>query len=181
MVEACSSTSDWVFEKQLQAERTTPRGSRPVAWRPNRRPGWALMFWAPSTGLRKEPWLWQINPDAIPVPACVYAWPAAAVVPWQTPLPGGLLLLDEWFERDLRSQTGMLRSLLHQLPSSNMELIPSTLPVPWQNLRVMATKERIRLALDWSATELLSAFQRPVDAAASSTINMCLFSLTGIV
>ncbi|KZZ97327.1 hypothetical protein AAL_03291 [Moelleriella libera RCEF 2490] len=127
-----------------------------------------LIYW-----ITEKTWLWQINPDAIPVPACVYAWSAAAVVPRQTPFPGGLLLLDERFERDQCSQTGVLRSLLHQLPSSNMELIPSTFPVPWQNLRVTATKERTRLALNWSATELLVRLSEVAGCDSTSALGIC--------
>lgn len=76
--------------------------------------------------------------------------------------------------RDQRSQTGLLRSLLHQLLSKNMELIPDTFPDLWQKLRVMTTKERIQLSLEWLVKDLLSAFQRLMDAALPN-MKICLF------
>ncbi|KID88416.1 NACHT nucleoside triphosphatase [Metarhizium guizhouense ARSEF 977] len=76
--------------------------------------------------------------------------------------------------RDQRSQTGLLRSLLHQLLSSNRELIPDAFPELWQKLRVMATKERVQLSLEWPEKDLLSSFQNLMDAALPSR-KICLF------
>lgn len=76
--------------------------------------------------------------------------------------------------RDQRSQTGLLRSLLHKLLSKNMELIPDTFPDLWQKLRVMTTKERIQLSLEWPVKDLLAAFQCLIDAALPS-MKICLF------
>ncbi|UNI18031.1 hypothetical protein JDV02_004328 [Purpureocillium takamizusanense] len=76
--------------------------------------------------------------------------------------------------REQRSQTGLLRSLLHQLLSDNVHLIPSTFPVLWDPLRSMSTKERILLTLDWSVKELMEAFHLLLDAALP-TKKICLF------
>ncbi|SPO04488.1 related to small s protein [Cephalotrichum gorgonifer] len=76
--------------------------------------------------------------------------------------------------REQRSQTGLLRSLLHQLLSANTESIPNAFPKLWGKLRTMSTKDRIRLTLDWTAADLLDAFQRFVDAALPR-MRLCLF------
>lgn len=76
--------------------------------------------------------------------------------------------------REQRSQSGLLRSLLHQLLSSNPELTSQAFPSLWQKLRTMTTKERINLVLDWSTPELIQAFQAFVDAAVPR-IKICLF------
>ncbi|KAK2591279.1 hypothetical protein QQS21_011031 [Conoideocrella luteorostrata] len=76
--------------------------------------------------------------------------------------------------RDQRSQTGMLRSLLHQLLSSNMELIPETFPELWSKLRNMTTKERIQLSMEWPVKQLLAAFRALMEVALPS-MKICLF------
>lgn len=76
--------------------------------------------------------------------------------------------------REQRSQTGLLRSLLHQLLSDNMGLIPSTFPMLWDRLRGMSTKERILLTLDWSVEELMNAFHLLLDGALPAK-KICLF------
>ncbi|KAH7129943.1 hypothetical protein B0J13DRAFT_133795 [Dactylonectria estremocensis] len=76
--------------------------------------------------------------------------------------------------QEQRSQTGLLRYLLHQLLSANPELMPSTFPVLWQKLRQMTTKERINLSLEWTVPDLMAAFKSLLDTALP-LMNICLF------
>ncbi|KAF4982768.1 hypothetical protein FZEAL_1669 [Fusarium zealandicum] len=76
--------------------------------------------------------------------------------------------------RQQRSQTGLLRYLLHQLLSSTPELISVTFPDLWHKLRHMSTKERISLELEWTVSELKAAFHAFLDAALPR-MRVCLF------
>ncbi|RSL62012.1 hypothetical protein CEP53_004924 [Fusarium sp. AF-6] len=76
--------------------------------------------------------------------------------------------------RQQRSQTGLLRSLLHQLLSSSPELIAKTFPDLWTKVRQMTTKERISLELEWTIGDLRSALDTFLDAALKDA-NICLF------
>ncbi|KPM43280.1 hypothetical protein AK830_g3266 [Neonectria ditissima] len=76
--------------------------------------------------------------------------------------------------QEQRSQTGLLRYLLHQLLSANPELMPSTFPELWHKLRHMTTKERINLSLEWTVLDLMAAFHALLDAALPR-MNICLF------
>ncbi|KAJ4129883.1 hypothetical protein NW768_006853 [Fusarium equiseti] len=76
--------------------------------------------------------------------------------------------------RQQRSQTGLLRYLLHQLLSSNPDLVEKAFPSLWVHLRQMNTKERINFALDWTVGDLQAAFHSLLDAALPQT-NICLF------
>ena len=76
--------------------------------------------------------------------------------------------------REQRSQTGLLRYLLHQLLSEHPELTPLTFPGLWAKLCGMTTKERIQLQLEWTVPELMAAFESFVDAALPE-MKMCLF------
>ncbi|KAL7785865.1 hypothetical protein V8C37DRAFT_393291 [Trichoderma ceciliae] len=76
--------------------------------------------------------------------------------------------------REQRSQTGLLRSLLHQLLSAHPDLTPSAFPQLWKKLKGLTTKERVALELDWSVADLLEAF-RAVMNAALSQMNICFF------
>lgn len=73
-----------------------------------------------------------------------------------------------------RSQAGLLRYLLHQLLSYDLDLAPKVFPALWQKLSYMTTKDRIRLTIDWSVAELMEAFQRYVQYALESR-KICLF------
>ncbi|SCO12488.1 related to small s protein [Fusarium fujikuroi] len=73
-----------------------------------------------------------------------------------------------------RSQTGLLRYLLHQLLSSDPELIEKAFPDLWSRLRQMTTKERVNFALEWTVQDLQAAFHSLLDAALPS-VNVCLF------
>ncbi|KAI1073159.1 hypothetical protein LB507_009118 [Fusarium sp. FIESC RH6] len=76
--------------------------------------------------------------------------------------------------RQQRSQTGLLRYLLHQLLSSDPDLVEKAFPSLWAHLRQMTTKERVNFALDWTVGELQAAFYSLLDAALPQT-NICLF------
>ncbi|KAJ3465065.1 hypothetical protein MRS44_005723 [Fusarium solani] len=76
--------------------------------------------------------------------------------------------------RQQRSQTGLLRSLLHQLLSSSPELIAKTFPDLWTRVRQMTTKERISLELEWTIADLRAALDTFLDAALKDA-NICLF------
>ncbi|RBR24393.1 uncharacterized protein FIESC28_02883 [Fusarium coffeatum] len=73
-----------------------------------------------------------------------------------------------------RSQTGLLRYLLHQLLSSDPNLVEKAFPSLWAHLRQLTTKERVNFALDWAVGELQAAFYSLLDAALPQT-NICLF------
>ncbi|RFU24233.1 hypothetical protein B7463_g12099, partial [Scytalidium lignicola] len=76
--------------------------------------------------------------------------------------------------KEQRSQTGLLRYLIHQLLSSNREMMATAFPNLWQSLLVMTTKERIKLSIDWTIPELMEGFNSLLNAALQHT-NICLF------
>jgi energy-coupling factor transporter ATP-binding protein EcfA2 len=76
--------------------------------------------------------------------------------------------------RQQRSQTGLLRYLLHQLLSSDPELVEKAFPDLWSRLRQMTTKERVNFALEWTVRDLQAAFHSLLDAALPG-VNICLF------
>ncbi|KAJ4160215.1 hypothetical protein NW754_003339 [Fusarium falciforme] len=76
--------------------------------------------------------------------------------------------------RQQRSQTGLLRSLLHQLLSSSPELIAKTFPDLWTRVRQMTTKERISLELEWTIADLRAALDTFLNTALKDA-NICLF------
>ncbi|KAF5965994.1 hypothetical protein FBULB1_11921 [Fusarium bulbicola] len=73
-----------------------------------------------------------------------------------------------------RSQTGLLRYLLHQLLSFDPELTEKAFTDLWSRLRHMTTKERVKFALEWTVQDLQAAFHSLLDAALPS-VNICLF------
>ncbi|RGP81730.1 hypothetical protein FLONG3_115 [Fusarium longipes] len=76
--------------------------------------------------------------------------------------------------RQQRSQTGLLRYLLHQLLSSDQDLVEKAFPSLWTQLRQMTTKERVNFALDWTVEDLQTAFHSLLEAALPKT-KICLF------
>ncbi|KAJ3494862.1 hypothetical protein NLG97_g3803 [Lecanicillium saksenae] len=76
--------------------------------------------------------------------------------------------------REQRSQTGLLRSLLHQFLSKHPDYIATSFPALWEKIRMMPTKERIQLRLDWTVEELLPAFLSFIKSA-SEKMKICLF------
>lgn len=73
-----------------------------------------------------------------------------------------------------KSQTGLLRYLLHQLLSTSRSLIPEAFGDLWDKVSKLPTKERIKLTLDWTADELMVAFNRLMRVALEE-MNICLF------
>ncbi|KAH8900176.1 hypothetical protein GQ53DRAFT_741136 [Thozetella sp. PMI_491] len=73
-----------------------------------------------------------------------------------------------------RSQTGLLRYLLHQLLSHDLSLMPKVFPQLWQQLSRMTAKERIKLSLEWTVPNLMDAFRRFLEHALP-TMKICLF------
>lgn len=76
--------------------------------------------------------------------------------------------------REQRSQTGLLRSLLHQFLSAHPDYIATSFPTLWEKLRTMPTKDRVKVRLDWTVDELLPAFLSFIKAA-SEKMKICLF------
>lgn len=76
--------------------------------------------------------------------------------------------------REQRSQTGLLRSLLHQCLCYCKELISVVFADLWARLKYMSTKERIKVKIEYTVEELIKAFHTFVDEA-SKTMNVCLF------
>ncbi|CAG9979796.1 unnamed protein product [Clonostachys byssicola] len=77
--------------------------------------------------------------------------------------------------KDQRSQAGLLRSLLYQLLSENLELIPKTFPDLWAKLLTTTTKERIMMVLDWPVEDLMNAFHALLKVAIEQKTKICLF------
>ena len=76
--------------------------------------------------------------------------------------------------KEQRSQTGLLRYLLHQMLTSHPELMPQTFPLLWEKLCKMSTKDRIKFIIDWEVTELMDAFHAFMDTALPE-MKVCLF------
>lgn len=71
-----------------------------------------------------------------------------------------------------RSQTGLLRYLLHQMLFQRKEMIPWVFPELW--LRCQDTKSRVTAVLDWTTEVLILVLQRFLWDAAGK-IRVCLF------
>jgi hypothetical protein len=95
---------------------------------------------------------------------------------WYGEYPGAKAGFFFWTSgsREQRSQSGLLRYLLHQLLSGNRDIMPATFPALWKKLSAMTTKERIQFSIDWSTHELMDAFQSFVDSAVPH-MKICLF------
>jgi hypothetical protein len=68
---------------------------------------------------------------------------------------------------DQRSQSGLLRSLLHQLLSQRQGLIPYVFPDLW--LFCQDTKNRVTAAFEWPFTQLIAGFKRFLDMTVSES------------
>ncbi|CAI6096710.1 unnamed protein product [Clonostachys chloroleuca] len=91
-----------------------------------------------------------------------------------TPIKAGFFFWTSG-SKDQRSQAGLLRSLLYQLLSENLELVPKTFPDLWAKLLNTTTKERIMMVLDWPVEDLMNAFHALLKVAMEQKIKMCLF------
>lgn len=76
--------------------------------------------------------------------------------------------------REQRSQTGLLRSLLHQILTEHPEFIANTFPEIWDRVVNMTTKQRIQFKLEWKVDVLTKGFQELVKLV-TKNMNLCLF------
>jgi hypothetical protein len=76
--------------------------------------------------------------------------------------------------KEQRSQTGLLRSLLHQLLSVHPEYTQYAFPELWKDLRTMSTKDRIKLNVEWTAEKLMAGFHSFMDVVLP-THSFCFF------
>ncbi|KAJ4144473.1 hypothetical protein LMH87_003354 [Akanthomyces muscarius] len=170
VTEAYASTFDWVFAADQQQQQPSGGGrimkhslkrwlstteSGPLYWITGK-PGSGK-----STFIR---YLFQHKETT----TCLQAWSAD-----QPCLVAGFFFWTSG-SREQRSQTGLLRSLLHQFLSAHPDYIAASFPTLWAKLRTMPTKERIRLRLEWTVEELLPAFLSFIKAA-SDKMKICLF------
>lgn len=175
VTEAYASTFDWVFaaDQQQQAPTSVEAGrgrtmkhslkrwlstteSGPLYWITGK-PGSGK-----STFIR---YLFQHKETA----ACLQAWSGAE----KPCLVAGFFFWTSG-SREQRSQTGLLRSLLHQFLSAHPDYIAASFPALWARLRTMPTKDRVQLRLEWTVEELLPAFLSFIRAA-SDKMKICLF------
>lgn len=165
VTEAYGSTFDWVFAEAPKAgsgnvkltikEWLSTQDGGPIYWITGK-PGSGK-----STFIR---YLYQHPLTA----QCVQEWAGEKQV-----VTAGFFFWTSG-SREQRSQTGLLRSLLHQLLDESPELISTTFPDLWSRLLNMTTKDRIKLSLEWTVEELLEAFLLLIKHA-SETMKICLF------
>ncbi|TQW00026.1 small s protein [Cordyceps javanica] len=176
VTEAYASTFDWVFEAgqphgtggdddhgravehslRSWLEATTEEGASPIYWITGK-PGSGK-----STFMR---YLFQHETTA----RCLGTWSGER----RPCLVAGFFFWTSG-SREQRSQTGLLRSLLHQFLSAHPDYTAAAFPALWARLRVMPTKERVQLRLEWTVEELLPAFRSFVRVA-SERMSICLF------
>lgn len=77
--------------------------------------------------------------------------------------------------REQRSQTGLLRSLLHQILTEHPEFIASAFPEIWDRVTNMTTKQRVQFKLDWKVDVLTRGFQELVKLVVAKDMKLCLF------
>ncbi|PNY29612.1 NACHT nucleoside triphosphatase [Tolypocladium capitatum] len=168
VVRAHRSTFEWVF-----ADANSPADDQ------GGRSGDRLAGWLATDGLAPIYWITgKPGSGKSTLMRFLFHHPltAARLQAWARGLPVQTAGFFFWTSgpREQRSQTGLLRSLLHQLLAHNRELMPSTFPALWETLRNMSTRERIGLAPDWPVRELMRAFRLFTDAALPR-IKICLF------
>lgn len=73
-----------------------------------------------------------------------------------------------------RSQTGLLRYLLHQLLDQHRETLPFVFPELWAQLWNATTQERIRMTWNWQAPQLVTGLKLFLSRVESKT-NVALF------
>lgn len=160
---AHTKTFDWVFESKANKRAAETRLSEwlsgdtmgPIYWVTGK-PGSGK-----STFIQ---YLFQHEKTA----ACLEDWTG------ETPVCTAGFFFWTSGSREQRSQTGLLRSLLHQVLSEHPDMIAASFPSLWERLMAMSTKERIKVKLDWSVEELLDAF-RQFTTLAEGKMKVCLF------
>lgn len=58
-----------------------------------------------------------------------------------------------------RSQTGLLRSLLHQLLNTHRRLIPRAFPDLWAKLWATSTRDRLKMSFSWPLSQLTASLK----------------------
>ncbi|EGX97073.1 hypothetical protein CCM_01732 [Cordyceps militaris CM01] len=171
VTEAYASTFDWVFADQTGAQQGE-EGGRALKhglkdWLSTTAAG--PLYWitgkpgsGKSTFIR---YLFQHPATA----QCLASWSGDA----QPVLVAGFFFWTSG-SREQRSQTGLLRSLLHQFLAAHPAYTAAAFPALWARLRTMPTKARVQVRLDWTVEELLPAF-RAFIRAASAAMKICLF------
>lgn len=70
---------------------------------------------------------------------------------------------------DQRSQTGLLRSLLHQLLEQDRQVIPFVFPALWTRLWDASTKARIAMVITWDIPQLVTGLTSFFERVRSTT------------
>lgn len=160
---AHTKTFDWVFESKANI-RSAETGLSEWLSRDTMGP----IYWVtgkPGSGKSTFiQYLFQHEKTA----ACLEDWSG------ETPVCTAGFFFWTSGSREQRSQTGLLRSLLHQVLSEYPDMIATAFPTLWERLVGMSTKERIKFKLDWSVEELLDAF-REFTRLAAGKMKVCLF------
>lgn len=73
-----------------------------------------------------------------------------------------------------RSQTGLLRSLLHQILDNHRKLIPVAFPSLWAQLWAASTRDRLKMALSWPLSQLKGSLKALLDEL-SKRSKICFF------
>jgi hypothetical protein len=75
---------------------------------------------------------------------------------------------------DQRSQSGLLRSLLHEVLKNRIDLIPDVLPEQWEKTAALAAHDLQITVEEWSLGQLERAFEKLVKLA-SLSLKLCFF------
>ncbi|KAF3934822.1 hypothetical protein ABW19_dt0200473 [Dactylella cylindrospora] len=73
-----------------------------------------------------------------------------------------------------RSQSGLLKSLLHQLLEGQQHLVATTFPSVWATYGKMSTQDRIKAKIQWPIEDLMQGFKNFLNAASRGS-KICLF------
>lgn len=175
VTEAYASTFDWVFAEP-RAAAAAAAAARDGEGRAMKH---SLKSWLSTAGA--GPLYWITGKPGSGKSTFIrylfqHAETAKSLKTWSAEQP--VLVAGFFFwtsgSREQRSQTGLLRSLLHQFLSAHPDYIAVSFPTLWAKLQTMPTKERIQLRLEWTVEELLPAFLSFIQAA-SEKMKICLF------
>lgn len=166
VTEAYASTFDWVFADEAVEEQSRPMKHNLKNWLTTTESG--PIYWITGKpGSGKSTFIRYLY-QHVSTTQCLDIWGGEKPV-----ILAGFFFWTSG-SREQRSQTGLLRSLLHQFLSKNPEYIATSFPTLWEKLCKMPTKERIMMRLDWTVAELLPAFLSFIRAV-SQEKKVCLF------